>query len=73
MAFQQRDQILKGHLLAVHRSRLFYGYPKIQAALRKEGFHANHNGVYRLMKGLNIQSVIRKNDDISKATVCDSP
>jgi putative transposase len=32
----------------------------MQAALRKEGFHVNHKRVYRLMKELNIQSVIRK-------------
>lgn len=57
---QQRDQILKEHLLAIHRSRPFYGYPRMQAALRKEGFHVNHKRVYRLMKELNIQSVIRK-------------
>jgi putative transposase len=57
---QQRDQILKEHLLAIHRSRPFYGYPRMQVALRKEGFHVNHKRVYRLMKELNIQSVIRK-------------
>jgi putative transposase len=57
---QQRDQILKEYLLAIHRSRPFYGYSRMQVALRKEGFHVNHKRVYRLMKELNIQSVIRK-------------
>ncbi len=57
---QQRDQILKEHLLTIHRSRPFYGCPRMQVALRKEGFHVNHKRVYRLMKELNIQSVIRK-------------
>lgn len=43
---QQRDQILKEHLLAIHRSCPFYGYPRMQVALRKEGFHMNHKRVY---------------------------
>ncbi|MBS2772513.1 IS3 family transposase [Anoxybacillus sp. PDR2] len=32
--------------MAIHRSCPFYGYPRMQVALRKEGFHMNHKRVY---------------------------
>lgn len=57
---QQRDQVLKEHILAVHKIRPFYGYFRMQIALRKEGISVNHKRVYRLMKELRIQSTIRK-------------
>lgn len=60
MERQQRDQTLKEHMMAIHHTHPFYGYPRIQVALRKEGFHVNHKRVHRLMKEMNIQSVIRK-------------
>ncbi|QXW82337.1 IS3 family transposase [Bacillus sp. LJBS17] len=44
----------------IHHSRPFYGYPRITVALKKEGFCINHKRVYRLMKDMNIQSIIRK-------------
>ncbi|WP_394355906.1 hypothetical protein [Bacillus subtilis] len=37
MARQQRDQIIKEHIMAIHHSRPFYGYPRITVALKKEG------------------------------------
>lgn len=46
--------------MAIHHTRPFYGCPRLQIALKKEGFHVNHKRVYRLMKELNIRSVIRK-------------
>ncbi|MEC0533904.1 IS3 family transposase [Bacillus spizizenii] len=60
MARQQREQIIKEHIMAIHHSRSFYGYPRIAIALKKEGFSINHKRVYRLMKEMNIQSIIRK-------------
>lgn len=46
--------------MAIHMKRPFFGYPRMQIALRKEGFTVNHKRVYRLMKALSIQSTIRK-------------
>lgn len=60
MERQQYEQVLKEHLMAIHHTRPFYGCPRLQMALRKEGFHVNHKRVYRLMKEMKIQSVIRK-------------
>ncbi|MEC1693836.1 IS3 family transposase, partial [Bacillus mojavensis] len=60
MARQQREQIINEHIMAIHHSRPFYGYPRITIALKKEGFSINHKRVYRLMKKMNIQSIIRK-------------
>ncbi|MCY9376708.1 IS3 family transposase [Bacillus sp. T17B1] len=60
MARQQREQIIKEHIMAIHHSRPFYGYPRITIALKREGFWINHKRVYRLMKEMNIQSIIRK-------------
>ncbi|MCY7797460.1 IS3 family transposase, partial [Bacillus spizizenii] len=36
MARQQREQIIKEHIMAIHHSRPFYGYPQITIALKKE-------------------------------------
>ncbi|WP_423231293.1 IS3 family transposase [Bacillus thuringiensis] len=44
----------------MHHTRPFYGCPRLQVVLKKEEFHVNHKRVYRLMKELNIRSVIRK-------------
>ncbi|MEK5081522.1 IS3 family transposase [Bacillus sp. FSL H8-0515] len=60
MARQQREQIIKEHIMAIHHSRPFYGYPRITITLKREGFWINHKRVYRLMKEMNIQSIIRK-------------
>jgi putative transposase len=46
--------------MAIHHIRPFYGYPRMKIALRKEGIFINHKRVYRLMKEMNIQSIIRK-------------
>ncbi|MEK5495918.1 IS3 family transposase [Bacillus sp. FSL M8-0077] len=60
MERQLKEQILKEHIMAIHHSRPFYGYPRVTIALKKEGFRINHKRVYRLMKEMNIQSIIRK-------------
>ena len=51
---------LEQHILALHSIRPYYGYRRMTIALRREGFTVNHKRVYRLMKKLGIQSVIRK-------------
>ncbi|WP_226568248.1 IS3 family transposase [Bacillus stratosphericus] len=60
MERKQNEQLLKEHIMAIHHSHPFYGYPRMTVALKKEGFHINHKRVYRLMKEMNIQSIIRK-------------
>lgn len=51
---------IEQHILAIHSLRPFYGYRRMMVALRREGFAVNHKRVYRLMRKLRIQSVIRK-------------
>ncbi|MDO8159306.1 IS3 family transposase [Bacillus toyonensis] len=50
---------VKKHVMAIHHTRPFYDCSRLQVALKK-GFHINYKRVYRLMKELNIRSVIRK-------------
>lgn len=40
--------------------RPFYGYRRVAADLRREGFVVKHKRVYRIMRELGIQSVIRE-------------
>lgn len=60
MEREKRNQVLKNHIMAIHHARPFYGYPRMVVALKREGFRINHKRVYRLMKEMNIQSIIRK-------------
>jgi len=55
-----RDKIIVEHIAAIHSVRPYYGYRRMQVALRREGFTVNHKRVYRLMRKLGIQSIIRK-------------
>lgn len=57
---QTKQRILESHIMAIHFTYPFYGYPRMEVALKEEGFHINHKKVYRLMKELNIQAEIRK-------------
>lgn len=54
------DKNMKDHIMAIHQLHPFYGCPRITTQLHKDGFRINHKRVYRLMKELRIQSVIRK-------------
>lgn len=54
--YAQTKEIIKT-LFARHKGR--YGYRRITLALRHEGAAHNHKTVYRLMKSLQLQSVIR--------------
>ncbi|MFD2085079.1 IS3 family transposase [Brevibacillus brevis] len=59
-ARNELDQILKKHMMAIHLEHPYYGYPRMQVALKKKGLNANHKRIYRLMKELNLQSIIRR-------------
>ncbi|MEM1504165.1 IS3 family transposase, partial [Domibacillus sp. 8LH] len=59
-AAKEKEQVLKEHMMAIHLSHPYYGCPRIKIALQEEGVYLNHKRVYRLMKNLGIQSVIRK-------------
>ena len=48
------------HILAIHSIRPYYGYRRMAIALQREGVSVNHKRVYRLMRKLGIQSIIRK-------------
>jgi putative transposase len=55
-----RDHEMREHMMAIHLAHPYFGYPRMIVALREEGYRVNHKKVYRLMKELSIQSVIRK-------------
>ncbi|QDX91264.1 IS3 family transposase [Brevibacillus laterosporus] len=57
---QQHNKLIKEHMMAIHRVHPYFGYPRMRIALRKKGFIVNHKRVYRLMKEMNVQSIIRK-------------
>lgn len=57
---EHSERNVKGHIMAIHQLRPYFGCPRITTQLRKEGFHINHKRVYRLMKELRIQSVSRR-------------
>jgi putative transposase len=57
---QNRDADVKAHLLHLHRLHPYFGAPRLQIALRREGLMVNHKKVRRLMRELSIRSVIRR-------------
>jgi transposase InsO family protein len=57
---QKRDHEIKEHMVAIHLEHPEFGYPRMMTALWEAGFRVNHKKVWRLMKDLAIQSVIRK-------------
>jgi len=57
---EDSNKLITEHIKAIHSLRPYYGYRRMQVALRREGFTVNHKRVYRLMRGLGVQSVIRK-------------
>ncbi|MDN4621115.1 IS3 family transposase, partial [Paenibacillus sp. PsM32] len=69
---QNRDADLKAHLLNIHRLRPYFGVPRMQMALRREGVVVNHKKVRRLMRELSIRSVIRQKRPFAgrKPSVC---
>ncbi|MDL2210613.1 IS3 family transposase, partial [Desulfovibrio sp. OttesenSCG-928-O18] len=55
-----QNEELASHILAIHSIRPYYGYRRMTIALKREGIEVNHKRVYRLMRILGVQSVIRK-------------
>ncbi|MGX5576533.1 IS3 family transposase [Bacillus toyonensis] len=55
-----KDYRLSKQIQAIHIKRKEYGYPRMKVALQEAGFLVNHMKVYRLMRELQIQSIIRK-------------
>ncbi|WP_429822428.1 IS3 family transposase, partial [Brevibacillus laterosporus] len=37
---------MKEHLIAIHQAHPYFGYPRMQIALRKKGWKVNHKRVY---------------------------
>ncbi|WP_438351844.1 IS3 family transposase [Paenibacillus sp. FA6] len=63
-----RDHEIKEHMIAIHLAHPYFGYPRMQTALREAGYLVNHKKIWRLMKKLSIQSVIRKKRNRSNYT-----
>lgn len=55
-----RDADLKELILGIHRLRPYFAYKRMRTALGKEGLVVNHNKLHRLMRELQIRTVIRK-------------
>ena len=56
----EEEVLLKEHLLAIHKGHPYFGYKRMTRALSREGIRVNHKRVRRLMRELDIKSVIRK-------------
>ncbi|WP_141692538.1 IS3 family transposase [Paenibacillus pectinilyticus] len=62
------DHELKEHMMAIHFAHPYFGYPRMVDALAEVGYLVNHKKAWRLMKVLNIQSVIRRKRKTSNYT-----
>lgn len=56
----KRDQNIREHMMGIHFLHPEFGCPRMTHCLNENDFTINHKKVYRLMKEMNIQSVIRK-------------
>ncbi len=59
-ARQEKDHEIKEHMMAIHFAHPYFGYPRMTTALWEAGYNVNHKKVWRIMKELSIQSVIRR-------------
>ncbi|WP_235193931.1 IS3 family transposase, partial [Paenibacillus sp. FSL R5-192] len=59
-ARQDRDREIKEHMMAIHFTNREFGYPRMTTALWEAGLNVNHKKVWRMMRELSIQSVIRR-------------
>ncbi|MGG3644328.1 IS3 family transposase [Bacillus gobiensis] len=57
---QEEEALIKEHILAIHKMHPYFGYKRVTQVLRKEGILINHKRTRRLMRELDVQSVIRK-------------
>ncbi|NOU64382.1 IS3 family transposase [Paenibacillus sp. LMG 31461] len=67
-ARQDRDHEIKEHMMAIHMAHPYYGYPRMMNDLCEVGYIVNHKKVWRLMKVLGIQSIIRRKRNVSNYT-----
>jgi len=69
---QNQETDLKAHMLSTHRLRPYFGVPRMQMALRREGIVVNPKKVRRLIRELSIRSVIRRKRPFAgrKPSVC---
>ncbi|MBP1153872.1 IS3 family transposase [Paenibacillus sp. PvR018] len=51
---------MKERMMAIHATHPYFGYPRMMNALWEAGYRVNQKKVWRLMRELSIQSVIRK-------------
>ncbi|WP_044649478.1 IS3 family transposase, partial [Paenibacillus terrae] len=63
-----RDHEIKEHMVAIHLAHPYFGYLRMRTALWEAGYLVNHKKIWRLMKELSIQSVIRKKRNRSNYT-----
>jgi len=56
----EQDQDIKEHMMGIHLLYPEVGYPRMTYLLKENDYDINHKKVYRLMKEMDIQSVIRK-------------
>lgn len=59
-ARKDKDHEIKEHMMAIHFAHPDFGYPRMTTALWEAGYNVNHKKVWRVMRELSIQSVIRK-------------
>jgi putative transposase len=59
-ARQDRDREIKECMMAIHMTNQEFGCPRMTTALWEAGLNVNHKKVWRIMRELSIQSVIRK-------------
>lgn len=59
-ARQDRDREIKEHMMAIHFTNREFGYTRMTTALWEAGLNVNHKKVWRMMRELSIQSVIRR-------------
>ncbi|MEK4038681.1 IS3 family transposase [Paenibacillus sp. FSL F4-0122] len=59
---------MKVHMVAIHIVNPYLGYPRMQTTLCEAGYLVNIKKIRRIMKGLSIQSVIRKKRTRSNST-----
>ncbi|MCM3291863.1 IS3 family transposase [Paenibacillus sp. MER 180] len=59
-ARRDKDHEIKEHMMAIHFVNPEFGYPRMMTALWEAGYNVNHKKVWRIMREISIQSVIRR-------------
>ncbi|KGM46283.1 hypothetical protein NP83_01255 [Neobacillus niacini] len=56
----KQDQYIREHMMGTHLLHPEFGYPRMTTWLNENDYSINHKKVYRLMKEMEIQAIIRK-------------